>query len=60
MLYCNLTPEIYLNRLVENRKDLEELKNFAGISICGCSQSIQVFAGIGELAFAAGKILSVL
>lgn len=52
-----MTPAVYLNRLVKLKRAMHALNSFETIAICNNDLRVQVFRGIGELAYAAGKTL---
>lgn len=52
-----MTPTAYLNRLVQLKTALHHLDDHPQIKICNNDLQVQVYQGIGELAFAAGQTL---
>lgn len=48
----------YLDQLITQKKALNQLRTYEKISICDHDPTIQVYEGIGELALAAGKNLT--
>lgn len=53
-----MTPAICLNRLVKLKRAMHKLNSYEEISICDNDLRVQVYRGIGELAFAAGQTLT--